>query len=867
MNIALNRLVPAVQVHSDDVHRKFSDCSGFATCAVCRTRRGAVEVAAGPSQIQGTLLSGKPVSTFPQSALDMIPMPASSLPLLPIMALLAGAWLAVAAWATWRGRRLASAATAILDDHARVSALLAAGPALPLLVTADGTIQGPDRLAATLRLESLPPRWPDLLEQAPLTSEEAAALARGVAEAAAGSAFTLTLSFADTHVLKVDGGPAPAGLPVRSVLLWLLDVSEVERQAAELQARLARRSAALEALSRLIEVAPFPMWHRGPDLAMTMVNGAYVAAVEAEDAATVVRQGIELIDEAAEAAQHDAAEVRDRQQPSCRTLPATIAGERRMMQIVEIPLGTNGVAGYAIDIEDQEEARADLARFVRAQRDMLDRLSAGVAHFGRDRSLIFFNQPFARLFSLPGDFLADRPEFDRVIDAMREAGHLPEVRDFPEWKDERRRWFTSGLSADEEDWLLPGGKHLRVVAQPLPDGGLLLIFEDRTEQIQLASARDTLLRVRSATFDNLFEAVGVFASDGRLNLWNNRFKEYWGFEEEQLARHPRIDALTPHLAARMKKGAHASLVRELVRSATQERKQRTGRVQLVDDREFEFAAVPLPDGNALFTMLDISDSRKVEAALRDRNEALEEADRLKTAFVSNMSYELRTPLTSIGGFAEMLARGYAGALPETASDYVKAILESVERLGALIDNVLDLTQSDMGSLLLAEDEVDLALLCREAAARLSELAARKSIELAVEIDPSVGIVTGDRRRLSQAIGNVLDNGLLYTDAGGRVLLRAEGDRKEARILVSDNGGGIAPADQGKVFDRFHRTVAERTEGAAAVGLGLPLAKQFVEAHGGAIALQSRLGEGTTVTIRLPRTLDQQAIYPAQRVAK
>jgi signal transduction histidine kinase len=180
--------------------------------------------------------------------------------------------------------------------------------------------------------------------------------------------------------------------------------------------------------------------------------------------------------------------------------------------------------------------------------------------------------------------------------------------------------------------------------------------------------------------------------------------------------------------------------------------------------------------------------------------------------------------------------------------------------------VLDLTQSDMGSLLLAEDEVDLALLCREAAGRQSELAAKKSIELSVEIDPSVGIVAGDRRRLSQAIGNVLDNGLLYTEPGGRVLLRAEGDKKEARILVSDNGGGIAPVDQGKVFDRFHRTVDGRTEGAA-VGLGLPLAKQFVEAHGGAIALQSRLGEGTTVTIRLPRTLDQQAIYPAQRVAE
>jgi signal transduction histidine kinase len=352
-----------------------------------------------------------------------------------------------------------------------------------------------------------------------------------------------------------------------------------------------------------------------------------------------------------------------------------------------------------------------------------------------------------------------------------------------------------------------------------------------------------------------------------LNLWNNRFKELWGFEEEQLAKHPRVDALTAQLAVRLKQPKHAGLVRELVRSATQERKQRTGRVMMADGREFEFAAVPLPDGNALFTMLDITDSRKVEAALRDRNEALEEADRLKTAFVSNMSYELRTPLTSIGGFAEMLAGGYAGTLPPTAGEYVGAILDSVVRLGALIDNVLDLTQSDMGSLLLAETEVDLATLSRQAVAAVGDLAARKGIELADDIDPSVGVVTGDTRRLSQAIANLLGNSLLYTEEGGRVLLRAEGDKDEARIIISDNGPGIAPIDQPKVFDRFHRTVDGRAEDAAAIGLGLPLAKQFVEAHGGSIELQSRLGEGTSVTIHLPRTIEQQAAFPRRRVAE
>jgi signal transduction histidine kinase len=739
-----------------------------------------------------------------------------------------------------RSRHAGAAASA----GARDRGLIAAAPAVPLVVGPRGELDAGDRLAGLLGLDALPEGWDAFLSLGALAPADSEALRLHVAEAmSAGASSALTVrAVGPTRALHVEVRPAPVQWSRGSALVWFFDATDAEDELGLLRGEVARHEAALEALSSLIEAAPFPIWHRGPDLRLAMVNAAYVTAVEAGDAAEVVGSGIELVEEPPRGALPE---------PLARTVPATVAGERRTMQVVEVPVGV-GVAGFAIDVNEREQARAELARFVRAQRDMLDRLSAGVAHFGRDRSLIFFNQPFARLFSLGADFLGDRPEFDRVIDAMRENGNLPEVRDFPDWKEERRGWFTAGLSPAEEDWLLPGGKHLRVVAQPLPDGGLLAIFEDRTEQIQLASARDTLLRVRTATFDNLFEAIGVFASDGRLHLWNNRFRDLWEFEEEQLAAHPRVDALARHIAGKLKDPKHGTTVREMVRSATVERKQRSGRLSLTDGREFEFAAVPLPDGNALFTMLDVTDSRRVEAALRDRNEALEQADRVKTGFVSNMSYELRTPLTSIGGFAEMLAGGYAGDLPGPARDYVAAILESVARLGALIDNVLDLTQSDTGSLLLAEEEVDLAALCGEAAAEQQARAARKGIDFAVEVDASVGTVTGDRKRLGQALGNVLSNAFAYTEEGGRVLLHADGKDGEARIVVSDNGRGIAPADQARVFDRFHRT-AEGGEGEPAVGLGLPLARQFVEAHQGSIELHSELGQGTAVIIRLPRS--------------
>jgi signal transduction histidine kinase len=768
------------------------------------------------------------------------------------IALLSGAWLAIASWATMRAIALGRDAAARIDATRHHEALLSASPSLALVVRRDGSLEEAERVALALGLARAPRQLAELAEALVEEDREALHAEVAAASAAAGS-FVLSLRpTGSARVYQVRGGPAPPSYPSGTVLLWLTDATGSEEEMAALRERTERLAGALDALSGLIEAAPFPIWHRGPDLRLAMVNSAYVAAVEAEDGRAVVEGGVELVDDGDAGALAEAAAVRRSGQAHARNVPATIGGERRMMRVVEVPLGEAGVAGYAIDVEDREQARSELARFVHAQRDMLDRLSAGVAQFARDRGLIFSNQPFARLFALRPDFLADRPEFNRLLDAMRETGHLPEVRDYPEWKKEHDRWFTGGLAAEEEDWLLPGGRHLRVVAQPLPDGGLLLIFEDRTEQLRLASARDTLLRVRTATFDNLFEAVGVFASDGRLNLWNNRFRELWEFEEEQLAGHPRIDSLTAHIGRKLRNANHASLVRELVRSATVERKQRNGRVAFTDGREFEFAAVPLPDGNALFTMLDVTASRTVEAALRERTQALEQADRLKTAFVSNMSYELRTPLTSIGGFAEMLAGGYAGELGPTATDYVAAILDSVARLGALIDDVLDLTQSDSGSLLLAEDKVDLERLCAEAAEAFRDQAAKKGIDFAVDIETGAGAVAGDRARLRQSLDNVLKNAFAYTGEGGRVLLHAAGNRKEAAITISDNGRGIAPADQPGVFDRFSRTAEPRGADGAALGLGLPLAKQFVEAHGGTIELLSEPGEGTTVTLKLPR---------------
>ncbi|MCP4025584.1 MAG: histidine kinase, partial [Sphingomonas sp.] len=210
------------------------------------------------------------------------------------------------------------------------------------------------------------------------------------------------------------------------------------------------------------QAAPMPMWYRGADLRLAMVNSQYVDAVEAASAEDVIARGLELVEGSGVGGPlGNAVLARDARSVQSQTMPATIRGERRMLRVYDAPLSTGGVAGFAIDIEDLEQARARLKRFDDAQRAMLDRLSAGVVQFGADRSLVFCNQPFRRLFAMKAEWLADRPEFDRVLERMREAKRLPEVRDFPGWKAERRDWFLAAGGGQEEEWHLPGGANLR----------------------------------------------------------------------------------------------------------------------------------------------------------------------------------------------------------------------------------------------------------------------------------------------------------------------------------------------------------------------------------------------------------------------
>jgi len=780
-------------------------------------------------------------------------MELSALELVLLGLLLAG-WTFGAMWLVLSAQSRARQAKVARSTARRLSRMIDDSPAVPLLVKADGKIEGPERLAAWLGLPQLPGFLSELVgEDAGLSGSDLEQLRDAVRKTQKTAApFGMVISPRGSNKsLAVRGHLADAAIAQGgAALVWWFDFSESQVELARLRAETARARNDFAALVGLIEAAPTPMWFRGPDMKLRLVNSAYVEAVRAPSAEEAVKAQIELIEavDGLTAAQV-AKQAHDKDLPVERIVQATVGTQRRTLRVSDLPLGREGVAGYAIDIEEMEEQAREFRAFREAQRSMLDQLSIGVAQFDAERRLTFANQPFQRIFTLPPSARLDPLEFDRFLDMARDAGRLPETRDFPAWRRELGGWFTAG-SPTEDQWTLGDGTHLRIVAQPMPDGGLSLVAEDRSEQLALSAVRDTLLRTRTATFDSLFESLAVFAPDGRMQLWNRRFPLIWGLPEELLDEHPRIESLLERIGPRLARPAQRQAIGEVVRAATLDRRQRGGRVQLADGRTLEFAGVPLPDGNGLLTVLDVTDSKKAEDALRERNTALEEADAVKTRFLANMSYEFRTPLTSIGGFAELLQSGIAGDLSEQAHEYVGAILAAVERLRGQIESVLDLTQSEAGLLPLAAEEIELLPFVTQIVREREEAIEGKGLSLDLRGDKGSGKVMADTRQLGRAIGNLLDNAIRATPAGGRILVALSRRKQGARIVISDNGEGMKPSELARALDGYRIGPDGKPE-ARRGGLGLPLARQLIEAHGGRLDMQSERGAGTTATISLP----------------
>ncbi len=672
-----------------------------------------------------------------------------------------------------------------------------------------------------------------------LDAEQAQEIERSLdALRARGVGFAITVKTLAGRLLEASGQVISG-----CAILRLRDMTGIKRELAELAVRHQQEADDADAMRSLIEALPAPVWARDDAGKLVFVNPAYAHAVEAKSAADAIEQGTELFDRAART---ELSRAHEAQQSFSGRLGAIVAGSRRTFDVLTVA-AKRGSAGIGIDATEVETMRADLARLVDAHRRTLDQLPTGVAIFDANQRLTFYNAAYRSLWNLDAAFLDQGPSDSAVLDQLRSGRMLPEEQDFRQWKAALFDAYRA-IESKEHMWHLPDGRTLRVITTPNPQGGVIYLFDDVTERLDLERRYDALIRVQGETLDNLGEAVAVFASDGRLRLFNPVFARMWKLTPEALAERPHIEAVAAWCQPMSGESTLWPALRATI-TAIDNRAPVVGRIERRDGSVVDCATIPLPDGATLVTFQDVTDTVNVERALRERNEALEQADEIKIDFVHHVSYELRSPLTNIIGFSHFLGDPVTGPLTEKQREYLGYITVSTNALLAIINNILDLATIDAGAMKLTLGPVDIRKTMDAAAEGVQDRLVQSGIKLDIRTPPDIGGFVADEKRVRQALFNLLANAIGFSPAGGTVTLAAQRLKDAVVFSVTDHGPGIPAEVKDKVFDWFEtHSLGSRHRG---TGLGLSLVRSFVELHGGTVTLDSAVGRGTTVTCVFP----------------
>ncbi|MCA8930336.1 MAG: PAS-domain containing protein, partial [Alphaproteobacteria bacterium] len=511
-----------------------------------------------------------------------------------------------------------------------------------------------------------------------------------------------------------------------------------------------------------------------------------------------------------------------------------VAGMRRLYQFSERPLADGWVVGAAQDMSAIDALQTDLTSHIEAHQDVLEQLRAGIAVFDGDRRLRFFNRAYAAIWGLDPDWLANGPLLSEVLESLRQKRRLPEVVDFAEFRRRSERRFQTLLQPEDQLLHLPDGRTLREVVAPHPLGGLLFVLEDVTDRLALESGYNTLIAVQRGILDQLADGVAAFGTDGRLSVANPAFLNVLGLAAVRFDTGSHItdllDRLTPQIAdADAWPAARAALA-----IAVTNREPQTRRLFLVDGRVLDISCTPLSDGRVLMRVRDISDTYNVERVLLERNAALEEANRLKTDFLANASYELRTPLTTIAGFAELLQSEPDSPLGPRQREYLAGITKASDALAALIDSVLDVSLGEAGQWDAGAADIAVAPIIRSVAAVVRPQIEAQGLELTVVTAPGLASIQADERRLRQLVFNLMTSAARHNRGASGIAVTCRGTDDGVEIAA-----GIQLPPVGPDRHLFEKELA------------LTLVQRLAVLHGGTLAID-READRARLVCHLPR---------------
>jgi PAS domain S-box-containing protein len=539
--------------------------------------------------------------------------------------------------------------------------------------------------------------------------------------------------------------------------------------------------------------------------------------------------------------------------PDLRHYEHTLPGSGRRVMMLRNPLAESGYVVTVTDVTEQRRAEQEIERQARLLRATFEAVPQGISVYDGNYRLVAYNTRYVEMFGFPPGFIRPGISREQVIRHHVEQGEYGDgnVEDIL-----RSKMESAALNEHyRNEYVRPNGTALSIRREPMPDGGCVLTFSDVTRR----QAREVRLKESE-------ERYALAMKGSNEGLWD------WDVARGEVYLSPRVREIAnlDFMPTRIPAGrwltfihpddiaTYRAAVRAHFRGQTEffqceyRIRGRDDVYRWVLDRGL---ALRGPDGRAhriAGSIGDISARKDAEQRIVEAKEAAELASRAKTDFLANISHELRTPLNAIIGFSEVMRDGLFGpvAIPRYQG-YLNDIHASGSHLLCLINDILDVAKAESGKMELNEEAIDVGRAIEGCIRLMQERAFQAKVAIDVQVEPNLPLLWADQRKVRQIVLNLLSNSVKFTPEGGRVAIAAAAGADGLALTVTDTGIGIAAQDVSKALSPFGQvdsSLARKHEG---TGLGLPLSKALIEAHGGMLVLESQVGAGTRVSVTFP----------------
>ena len=553
-----------------------------------------------------------------------------------------------------------------------------------------------------------------------------------------------------------------------SYIFVMQDITNITSRNVELEKENKFLKGSVDLLNAVLDAIPMPIWARNQNAELRYCN-AFYADIIGESKENVINDNIPIVKGEIFGGGNSLAknvQKTGKQQEILQNV--NVNGERQTFDFVEVPMNDNSTVGYALNKTHEEIALKELDKTIIANQDVLEMLSTGIVIFGADMKLRFFNSSYQKLMEMEETFLHSTPKIAEVLEEMRIRRKIPDTIDFKKYKKDKINLFTSIFQSYQECEYLPNGKCLRVMTYPNPLGGIILLYEDITDSLILERKHNSLIETQKETIENLYEGIAVYGSDSKVKVVNPAFARIWGLQNGEVSKGFHIADVVEKMKRFMNYGDDWEFYKaNLVENLT-DRIPKTGKIFRTDNSVINFSYIPLSDGTHVHSYIDITDSWRVEKALSERNNALQESDTIKSKFINALSDELIEPIDKIITLSSNLENKLSSE-----------IIVCSNELKEIIVDLKDFVSIENGLSHVENKELYLDALISDSVRISKQRIINKDITLKYNADKWI-LLIGDYKRLRHMFVNLIINSY-YGSVTDEIILDVEEDKDEGNI--------------------------------------------------------------------------------------